>query len=87
MFQALHLHDSEYLKDAQITIHKQPVEIDARILRAPELVYAQGRQTRPTPNGTWRDSGFSYYMPAGCQKWVAYAYLGPRDRLGINDFV
>jgi len=85
MFNAMSLEKSDCLRDAQITVHTQPVTVqDARILPLPQLVY-QNNQARVDQTGQWKMQG-RFVKPSGCKKWMAYAFLGPRDRLQITDF-
>jgi hypothetical protein len=59
---------------------------NGRVLPTPKLVYAQNAEARVNFSGQWQVMGNHFVNPAGCKQWVAYAFLGPRDRIQIGEF-
>lgn len=55
-----------------------------RYLQAPDLDFDNFVARVNPANGTWQ--GRKYLIPAGCNKWVACAFLSQRDRLSDKDF-
>ncbi|KAI1719139.1 piwi domain-containing protein [Ditylenchus destructor] len=80
---ALNLWDSKYLKAANISITNRPIDLDARALAPPKILF--GGNTRSdvrTMNFTWQ--GTKFIFPANFDKWAAFAFLDERDKQKLN---
>lgn len=74
---ALNLAGTEYLSQAMIDAHSEPVEVEARVIPPPDMRFYHQNIRKPMPNGTW--TGAQYLLPASCAKWAAIVFFYERD--------
>ncbi|KIO16425.1 hypothetical protein M407DRAFT_33926 [Tulasnella calospora MUT 4182] len=71
--QALQYSNSSYLQDFEINVDPDPMNITARILPTPTLMYGQNATIQPR-DGQWNMRGKSLYKPASIQGCAIIVY-------------
>ncbi|KAJ7918211.1 argonaute-like protein [Mycena leptocephala] len=79
---------SEYVRKFGLTVNKEAVSTQARVLTAPTLKYGAGSKaaTVQPRNGSWNMADKKFYVPATITAWVL-VYFDMRLERGLQDII
>uniref|UniRef100_A0A914QI97 PAZ domain-containing protein n=1 Tax=Panagrolaimus davidi TaxID=227884 RepID=A0A914QI97_9BILA len=76
-----------FMKKAGISVVKEPLKVPARVLKAPQIRYANGTLC-PESNGKWRlPKQAKYEICATLKRWLGIFLIVPNERMAFEEFV
>uniref|UniRef100_A0AC35F2I4 Piwi domain-containing protein n=1 Tax=Panagrolaimus sp. PS1159 TaxID=55785 RepID=A0AC35F2I4_9BILA len=75
-----------FMKKAGMSVLEEPLKVLARVLKAPQVEYANGN-IDPEQNGKWRlPKPAKYVIAASLKRWLAVFLIVPQERMKFDEF-